>query len=192
MEPYDDLIFGSYRDNGIKKYDEMEDCESEDSNDENNYRNDYPDTDEGSIGDEDMQKAVAKLCLNDDGNSDSDSDGENEYYLTGSDPQNKPDSYVHSIDPNDPTFEGDIDFQDVADRYGDAYAQYKRRVLKAFEKAKCEDIDEEDEEKSCSSSDFSGYSGKDDEECFSENELDKYAWFVLYWNSFVSNKTPFS
>lgn len=55
---YGDLIFETYN-NG----NEVDD-EDEDSNSENNWRNDYPDTEEDeSVEDEDMLRAVQNLAI---------------------------------------------------------------------------------------------------------------------------------
>lgn len=67
-----DLVFGSYRENGL---DSDGDFESEDSNSESNWRNDYPDSDhsENSICDEDMRNAVMRMnCAGEDSDLSSD------------------------------------------------------------------------------------------------------------------------
>lgn len=63
IHPYElELVYDTYREND---YPEAE-CESEDSNSESNWRNDYPDSDEseGSIDEEDMRQAVMNMVLN--------------------------------------------------------------------------------------------------------------------------------
>ncbi|CAH2065934.1 unnamed protein product, partial [Iphiclides podalirius] len=103
IENYEtDLIFGSYRDNGLLPSDNEED-EDDDSNDENNWRNDYPDSEPSSIDEDDMIKAMEKCDIDDDLSSDT---GEDKIY-------------------NDPP---DIFNEDVK-RYGAAYAEYKARVM---------------------------------------------------------------
>lgn len=64
VHPYDqELVFDNYRDNG---YSEVQ-CESEDSNSESNWRNDYPDSShsEASIDEDDMREAVMNMRLED-------------------------------------------------------------------------------------------------------------------------------
>ncbi|XP_045764206.1 probable RNA polymerase II nuclear localization protein SLC7A6OS [Maniola jurtina] len=100
IENYEtDLIFGSYRDNGLQSSEE----DSEDSNAENDWRNEYPDSDPSSIDEEDMIKAVEKCNIEDDLSSDA---GEDKIY-------------------DEPA---DLYHEDVK-RYGEAYAKYKARVL---------------------------------------------------------------
>lgn len=55
------LVLGSYRENGLVASDDDDD--SEDSNAENNWRNDYPDSEPSSIDEEDMIKAVENINL---------------------------------------------------------------------------------------------------------------------------------
>lgn len=54
------------------------------------------------------------------------SDEDNVY---GSDEDNKHDGFVYSIDSEAIGFEDDLDYCDV-NRYGEAYARYKKRILK--------------------------------------------------------------
>lgn len=77
IKPFDDLIFQLYND-------VLEDSDflSDDSNDEGNWRNEYPDTDDGaSVGDDDMRRAVEDLNFGDDADELS-SDNENMIYTT--------------------------------------------------------------------------------------------------------------
>ncbi|XP_039764596.1 probable RNA polymerase II nuclear localization protein SLC7A6OS [Pararge aegeria] len=100
IENYEtDLIFGSYRNNGLPSSEE----DSEDSNAENDWRNEYPDSDPSSIDEEDMIKAVENCNLEDDLSSDA---GEDKIYDA------PPDLYHEDVK-----------------RYGEAYAKYKARVL---------------------------------------------------------------
>lgn len=71
IHPFDDLVYQATDDT----FDDS-DGNSENSNDEGNWRNDYPDTDEDfSIGEEDMRRAVEDLNLgSDDGLSSDESD----------------------------------------------------------------------------------------------------------------------
>lgn len=72
IRPFDDLVYQATDD----AYNESE-YEDEDSNDENNWRNDYPDTDEDfSVGEDDMRRAVEDLNL---GSNDELSSDESEY-----------------------------------------------------------------------------------------------------------------
>lgn len=72
IRPFDDLVYQGM-DETLK---DSDDNNSEDSNDEANWRNEYPDTDDDfSIGEEDMRKAVEELNVGSDAdNSSSDDD----------------------------------------------------------------------------------------------------------------------
>uniref|UniRef100_A0A336KAA7 Probable RNA polymerase II nuclear localization protein SLC7A6OS n=1 Tax=Culicoides sonorensis TaxID=179676 RepID=A0A336KAA7_CULSO len=121
---YVEDYFSAYRDTEDRDYD----IESEDSNDENYWRNDYPDEDENceddnsSVGESDMRRAL----------DDFDIDGEREL---SSDEEVYDDigrgheGFIYSIDSEAIGFEDDLDYCDV-NRYGEAYARYRRRVLK--------------------------------------------------------------
>ncbi|XP_078046598.1 female sterile (2) ltoPP43 [Augochlora pura] len=94
--PFDEeLVFDNYRDH----YPEAE-CESEDSNSESNWRNDYPDSDHSvtSINENDMREAMMDMKLNNDSDASNDSD------------------FVYAVD------EADVD------AYGYKYARYKAKV----------------------------------------------------------------
>lgn len=156
-------MFNCYRDQ--ERIDDS-DGESDDSNQENYYRNDYPDSDEGEGG-EGMRRAVEAMQLREDESS------EDEDYYEGP-ATNKPDEYVHTLEVDEPGFVGDVDFQETADRYGVAYARYKKKILKAFENAK--EVPTDDEEDSNSeASDYVAKSDDDEDNYRSENELDKFA-----------------
>lgn len=143
------------------------DGESDDSNQENYYRNDYPDSDESESG-RAMRQAVQSMRLQDDESS------EEEDYYEAAVQHTKPDEYVHTIEVDEPNFMGDVDFEETANRYGIAYAKYKKKILKAFENAK--EVPTDDEEESNSDrSDYTGNSNEDDDDYHSENELDKFA-----------------
>ncbi|CAL7935924.1 unnamed protein product [Xylocopa violacea] len=95
--PYEqELVFDTYRDN---HYPEAE-CESDDSNSESNWRNDYPDSNhsERSIDEDDMRDAVMNMRLED-----------------GSD-LSEEDDFVYAVD------EADVE------AYGYKYARYKARI----------------------------------------------------------------
>ncbi|XP_058815969.1 probable RNA polymerase II nuclear localization protein SLC7A6OS isoform X2 [Topomyia yanbarensis] len=145
---YDDPLYSSHRCHGENTSDE----ESEDSNDENNWRNDYPDEDEDVFGDansvdeDDMRRAVQDLDI----------DGENELSSDDEDYANGGDSSGFAYPPGD----GDDDLYeyredddegvnptDVA-RFGPAYAKYKARILKQSKM----NTDEYDSEIGCSDS----------------------------------------
>ncbi|XP_076291205.1 female sterile (2) ltoPP43 [Lasioglossum baleicum] len=96
IHPFDqELVFDNYRDN----YPEAE-CESDDSNSESNWRNDYPDSDhsERSIDDDDMREAVSNMMLED-----------------GSDLSTE-DDFVYAVN------EADVEI------HGYKYAKYKAKV----------------------------------------------------------------
>lgn len=65
IRPLDDLTFGTARDNGQRDSSD----ESEDSNDENNWRNEYPDTeeegndDDNSVDENDMRRAFNSMDM---------------------------------------------------------------------------------------------------------------------------------
>lgn len=107
--------------------------EDEDSNEENNWRNDYPDEDEmsgnESIGEREMRKAINNFDL---GNELS-SDDENQ------------NGFVYSIDSEAISFEDDLDYCDV-NRYGEAYARYKKRVLRELAEDEVVSSDSNDDE----------------------------------------------
>ncbi|XP_063699273.1 probable RNA polymerase II nuclear localization protein SLC7A6OS [Culicoides brevitarsis] len=116
--------FYSYRDASMPDSEN----DSEDSNDENNWRNDYPDEDDmagydddSSIGENDMRRAMDEFDIDDDRELSSDED------LYGD--EDAHDGFVYSIDSDAIGFEDDLDYCDV-NRYGEAYARYKRRILK--------------------------------------------------------------
>lgn len=111
------------------------DVDSEDSNAENNWRNDYPDEDDMlSINDDDMIEAMANVDIEDD--------------LLSSDDGEE--GFVYSIDSEAAGFEEDIDETDVH-RYGERYARFKMRCKKEAEDSSRDrdlyygDIDDDDE-----------------------------------------------
>lgn len=108
--------------------DESDDNEDEDSNDENNWRNDYPDEDEDveSIGERDMRRAMDDL----------------DFGLELSSDDGNENGFVYSVDAEGFNFEDDLDYGDE-NRYGEAYARYRRRVVKEMA-----DNDRDDDEES--------------------------------------------
>ncbi|XP_044266951.1 probable RNA polymerase II nuclear localization protein SLC7A6OS isoform X2 [Tribolium madens] len=131
MYPYNDVfMYGSMRDNGLNDADS--DTDSEDSNAENCWKNDYPDeSDMESVTEEDMLQAMKKCDLNDL----SSDDGE--------------EGFVYSIDSEGAGFEEDIDDSDVQ-RYGERYARFKAKHKKNVQTTALEhdlyygDIDDEE------------------------------------------------
>ncbi|BFF93610.1 probable RNA polymerase II nuclear localization protein SLC7A6OS [Drosophila madeirensis] len=110
--------------------DAEEEYDSEDSNQENYYANDYPDDEEAAMGsDEDLAREMNKFVFDDDeddedGNvSSSDSEGFNTYH----------DPYVHSIDTSHDSFTDDVDFCNTDRERGSAYERYKRRILRELD-----------------------------------------------------------
>ncbi|XP_046675631.1 probable RNA polymerase II nuclear localization protein SLC7A6OS isoform X1 [Homalodisca vitripennis] len=118
--PLDDLVFEDYSN---EVYDVEE--ESDDSNDENNWRNDYPDEDPDSIGEDDMKLACQLGGLNmSDTHSLSSDAGEEDL--------------VYGID--EPECTVGIDSSD-ADFYGYGYAAYKKRVVQDLDSDASENSD---------------------------------------------------
>lgn len=109
--------------------------ESEDSNEENYFCNDYPDEEDEveedihSINLQDMRRAIdnVNLCSDDEGILSTD---ENDYEEERRSVRN---GFVFSIDALDDDFEDDVDFRDV-NRYGTAYAKYKQKILRDMKK----------------------------------------------------------
>lgn len=94
-------------------------AEDEDSNDEGNWRNDYPDeeemSDDESIGERDMRRAMASFNVDNELSSDDEA-------------QN---GFVYSVDADAFCFEDDYDYHESdAHNHGEAYARYKKRVLR--------------------------------------------------------------
>lgn len=108
------------------------DRETDDSNDENNWRNDYPDEESGddsSIDEDDMQKAINNLKLSDDLSSEDDI------------------GFTYSIDSEAVGFEEDCNDQN---RYGEMFARFKRGQKREEEKYNKdlyhEEVDDTDED----------------------------------------------
>lgn len=105
--------------------------EDEDSNDEDNWRNDYPDEDEmsdnESIGEREMRRAVNNFDIDNDLSSD----------------EGDQNGFVYSVDSEAINFEDDLDYCDV-NRYGEAYARYKKRVLRELNDESDDAADGED------------------------------------------------
>lgn len=110
-----------------------DDHEDEDSNDEDNWRNDYPEegamSEDGSVGEAQMRRAMNDFAIGNDLSSDEEENN----------------GFVYSVDSQAIGFEDDLDYCDV-NRYGEAYARYKKRVLRELNESSedCYDDDDED------------------------------------------------
>ncbi|XP_052851840.1 LOW QUALITY PROTEIN: uncharacterized protein LOC128261930 [Drosophila gunungcola] len=125
--------------------DQDEDYDSEDSNQENYFTNDYPDDEEaGGMGsDEELCRQMNKFMLDDDEDEFA-STSDDEDYATYHDP------YVHTIDTQEDSFVDDVDFYNAERERGSAYERYKRRILKELED---QNDDEDDDSDSFASAD---------------------------------------
>ncbi|KAH8266610.1 hypothetical protein KR018_003361 [Drosophila ironensis] len=117
-----------------------EEYDSEDSNQENYYTNDYPDDDEegamgGGGGSEDELCQQINKFMFDDEEDGVPSSSEDEDHVTYHDP------YVHTIDTEADSFVDDVDFCNVDRERGSAYERYRRRILKEMEE---DDEDDDD------------------------------------------------
>ncbi|KAH8255589.1 hypothetical protein KR038_006839 [Drosophila bunnanda] len=126
--------------------DQDEDYDSEDSNQENYYTNDYPDDEEAGMGsDDDLCRQMNKFMLDDDENDPADS-SEDEDYATYHDP------YIHTVDTEADSFVDDVDFYNADRERGSAYERYKRRILRELEDQN-DDEDDNDGSESFASAD---------------------------------------
>lgn len=144
---------------------------SDDSNDENNYRNDYPSTEEDekdyddeSVNEDDMRKAfktmdigilnerklqffmdklILFIFIDKEGDLSTDDDDETAYK----------NGFVYSIDSQAIGFEDDIDYCDV-NRYGEAYARYKARVVSKKDDESENELDYEDPQSGLSDDEY--------------------------------------
>ncbi|XP_071876252.1 female sterile (2) ltoPP43 [Bombus fervidus] len=110
IHPFEqELVYDSYRDHG---YPEAE-CESEDSNSESNWRNDYPDSSysEGSIDEDDIREAVTNMRLEDESDL------------------SEEDDFIYALD------------EAIVENYGYKYAKYKARMKKELEEDNNDDDD---------------------------------------------------
>ncbi|KAK2584232.1 hypothetical protein KPH14_006647 [Odynerus spinipes] len=100
-----EFVFDTYRDHSDNEF------ESEDSNSESNWRNEYPDSEhsESSIDEDDMRRAVMKITLDDE-----DSDLSSE------------DDFVYAVDEKD------------VEQYGYKYARYKAKIKQELSDAESE------------------------------------------------------
>ncbi|KAH8381165.1 hypothetical protein KR200_006858 [Drosophila serrata] len=126
--------------------DQDEDYDSEDSNQENYYTNDYPDDEEAAMGsDDDLCRQMNKFMLDDDEDDPADS-SEDEDYATYHDP------YIHTVDTEADSFVDDVDFYNADRERGSAYERYKRRILRELQDQNDEN-DDNDESESFASAD---------------------------------------
>lgn len=130
---YNDYLYSRPRLVNSDSDDEV-DVEDEDSNDENNWRNDYPDeeveiSDNESVGERQMRLAMNNFEI---GNELSSDEEENN-------------GFVYSVDSEGITFEDDLDYCDV-NRYGEAYARYKKRVLRELKESDDDTYEGDDDE----------------------------------------------
>ncbi|XP_017878535.1 probable RNA polymerase II nuclear localization protein SLC7A6OS isoform X2 [Ceratina calcarata] len=111
VHPYEqELVFDNYRDESYRV-----ECESEDSNSESNWRNDYPDSDhsERSINEDDMREAIMNMKINQESDLSDDDD------------------FVYAID------EADVN------AYGYSYARYKARLKEELGESEEDSLSEE-------------------------------------------------
>lgn len=123
----EDLVF--------EEYYKEDDGDTEDSNSESNWRNDYPDSEESenSIGEDDIRNAMENLTVGDDyEDEDHNYDYDDDY---DDDPSHS--DFVYGLN------------QDDVERYGWRYAQYKAKILKEME-----DVDESVEDYDSDMDDF--------------------------------------
>lgn len=129
IRPFDDLVYQVNDDTYADS-----DNNSEDSNDEDNWRNEYPDTDnEFSVGEEDMRRAVEELNFGSDDNLSSDE----------SDYDREP--VVHFLDADD-----DLSAFDYFKKYGrvKSHKQYYRTTQRGRDVAASHDADSDSGTKS--------------------------------------------
>ncbi|XP_053676866.1 probable RNA polymerase II nuclear localization protein SLC7A6OS [Anopheles nili] len=130
----DDPLYSSHR--GLDS-DDSSDTDTEDSNAENNWRNEYPDEeDANSIGEVDMVRAVEDLDL--DGERELSSDEDYVRY-DKEDKDSEEEGFAYPRDDgvlytDDEEDTGDSDMEGVnkedVRRFGPAYARYKARILR--------------------------------------------------------------
>lgn len=134
-----ELVHDSYRDHG---YPESE-CDSDDSNSESNWRNDYPDSSysEGSIDEDDIREAVMNMRL------------EEESDLS------EEDDFVYAVD------------EAVVENFGYKYARYKARMLKELEEDDADADADDDDNDDDDYDDFSICVSEDSDE-HNNNEVD--------------------
>lgn len=105
---------------------ELHDDYDEDSNDENHWRNDYPDedsSDASSMDERAMRRAMASFDLV---NELSTSDDEDDHFHKSS-----KDEFVYSIDAEEYDFGDDYDYTNTGP--GSSYERYKKRIIRDLE-----------------------------------------------------------
>ncbi|XP_043510498.1 probable RNA polymerase II nuclear localization protein SLC7A6OS [Frieseomelitta varia] len=108
VHPFNYLVHDTYENNG---YPEAE-YDSEDSNSESNWRNDYPDSDsEGSIDEDDIRAAIMNMRLEDESDL------------------SEEDDFIYAVDESD------------VDAYGYKYARYKARMKQELKEDDDDDDD---------------------------------------------------
>lgn len=128
-----ELVFDTYRNNRAAGEDSDSDSplmdDDDDSNDENNWRNDYPDDEEGDSNDEDgLARGLSKVTFGDEELS---SDGDDEKLI-----------YTEELSPSD------------INLYGAAYARFKKNALKEMDSS-CLEINSNSDDDYGPSSDVS-------------------------------------
>ncbi|KAH8410090.1 hypothetical protein KR009_005834 [Drosophila setifemur] len=120
--------------------DQDEDNDSEDSNQENYFTNDYPDDEEADVvcSDDELCQQMNKFMLDEDEDEVA-SSSDNEDYATFHDP------YVHTIDTEADSFVDDVDFYNVDRERGSAYERYKRRILREMEGQNDDEVEDDSE-----------------------------------------------
>lgn len=138
---YNDYLYSRPR--LINESESDDNMEDEDSNDENNWRNDYPDEedDNESVGERQMRSAVENFDLENDLSSDEES-GAN---------RNR---FVNSVDAQAIGFEDDLDYSN-SNRHGESYARYRKRIEKEMNEESDTDSDDESENDSDNDSYYS-------------------------------------
>ncbi|XP_049281006.1 probable RNA polymerase II nuclear localization protein SLC7A6OS isoform X2 [Anopheles funestus] len=145
----DDPLYSSHR--GLDS-DDSSDTDSEDSNAEGNWRNDYPDEEDhpdgDSVDEEDMARAVEDLDLGErELSSDEDYvryDNEEEEEDEFAYPRDVGVLYTDEEEDSDSDTEG-VNRDDVR-RYGTAYARYKARILREEKRGPAESSSSSSEE----------------------------------------------
>lgn len=141
-------MFEAYRGSG----EAASDYDSEDSNHENDFRNDYPDEDDeeayGQHNDDDgLGARLGRVRVG---------SFQGEYDLSSDDDNDEETQYAKQLASGVVSFVHDEDgSRSTADMYGTAYAKYRRRVLKAFKTAaEDDDDDSSDDSRSDLSEDY--------------------------------------
>ena len=129
---YNDYLYSRPR--LMNDSDSDDNMEDEDSNDENNWRNDYPDEDDDntSVGECQMRNAIANFDID----NDLSSDEENATNCN---------RFINSVDSQEIGFEDDLDYSN-SNRHGESYARYRKRIEKEMNEEGNDDSDDESED----------------------------------------------